>query len=129
LKLLKARRVGLYLRDLAGDATRDSTSELLFGIMASLGSWERRRLSERRASVRQDQQDAGRYMGGATPFGHVIVERDGKQFAEPLPTVMDEARRLRDQGYSARLAAGHFTGMGHPCTHKTIARLWRDMAA
>jgi putative DNA-invertase from lambdoid prophage Rac len=126
LKAMKKRGVGLYLKDLGGDVTESNVSALVFGLLSNVAEFERTRIAERISDVKADQRARGRFLGGAAPFGYMKVKRDGKQYVEPIASVHDVARRLRALGYSARLAAGHFTGLGHSVSH--VARLWNTMA-
>ena len=128
LKALKKRGVGLYLKDLGGDVTESNVSALVFGLLSNVAEFERTRIAERISDVKADQRARGRFLGGAAPFGYEKIEREGKLYIEPIATVHEEARRLRARGYSARLAAGHFTSLGHGVSHKSVARLWKTMA-
>src|SRR5947207_1086038 len=52
LKRLKKLGIGLYLRDLGGDVTRDAVSELVFGLLSSVAAFERQRIAERISDVK-----------------------------------------------------------------------------
>jgi putative DNA-invertase from lambdoid prophage Rac len=134
LKLLRKRKVGLILRDLGlGDLTGSNVSGLIFGLLASVADFERSRIGERIRDAKAFQKAQGRFLGGRVPFGYVARERteDGtvRSYLEPVDTVHEEARRLRAQGYSTRLAAGHFRTMGHPVSPSGVRALWASIAA
>lgn len=131
LKTLKAAGVGLYLKDLGGDVAESSVSALIFGLLSSVAEFERSRIRERITDVARANKAAGdRFVSGSTPFGYAKV-RDmhglKKHGLVPIAAVHDEARKLKAQGYSARAAAGHLTGLGHRCTHKAVITLWQSM--
>lgn len=125
LKALKKRGVGLYLKDLGGDVTESNVSALVFGLLSNVAEFERTRIAERISDVKADQRARGRFLGGAAPFGYEKVLREGKLHVEPIVAVHDEARRLLVLGYSARLAAEHFTALGLGVSHKSVSRLWK----
>ena len=128
LKRLKKGNVGLYLRDLGGDVTRDSVSELVFGLLSSVAAFERQRIAERISDVKADQKARHRFLGGDVPFGHRIAERDEKKYVEPDDAIIDAVRDLRTKGYSTRLIAGQFIQKGISVSHHAIARCLRNLA-
>lgn len=123
--------VGINSADINGDISKDPTARLLFDIMASFASHERARIRERIAEAMAHLKSQGdRFVSGSTPFGYVKVldqHGKGKHGVAPIAAVHDEARKLKAQGYSARAAAGHLTGLGHKCTHKAVLTLWQTM--
>jgi DNA invertase Pin-like site-specific DNA recombinase len=70
LTRFKKQGIGLYLRDLGGDVTRDAVSELVFGLLSSVAAFERQRIAERISDVKADQRKRSRYLGGDVPFAH-----------------------------------------------------------
>lgn len=131
LKELKKRNIGLYLRDLGGDVTASNVSALVFGLLSNVAEFERSRIAERIADVKKAQRAQSRFLGGDVPLGFK-VEIDpatAKKVTVPDAAVQNEARRLKAQGYSARLAAGHLMALGHKATHKSILKLWSTMRA
>jgi DNA invertase Pin-like site-specific DNA recombinase len=127
LKKLKKLGVGLYLRDLGGDVTRDAVSELVFGLLSSVAAFERQRIAERIADVKADQRTRSRYLGGDLPFGHRLVERDGESYIEPDADTLAILRDLRSRGCSTRLIAGQFAQQGVQVSHHAIARALRRL--
>lgn len=131
LKTLKAAGVGLYLKDLGGDVSESSVSALIFGLLSNVAEFERNRIRERITDAMRANKAAGRFVSGSVPFGYAKVQDQhgaGKHGLAPVPAIHDEARKLKAQGYSARAAAGHLSGLGHACTHKAVLTLWRTMA-
>lgn len=134
LAQLKKKGIGLYLRDLGGDVTKGNVSALIFGLLANVAEFERSRIADRVAEVKKAQRAQSRFLGGDTPLGFRI-EYDPSTAHLPAPKrilvpddfVQLEARKLKAQGYSARLAAGHLIGLGHRATHKSVLNLWRTL--
>jgi len=127
LKRLKKLGVGLYLRDLGGDVTRDAVSELVFGLLSSVAAFERQRIAERIADVKADQRCRSRYLGGDLPFGHRLVKRGGENYVEPDENTFAIVRDLQTKGYSTRLIARHFRQQGTSVSHHAIARMLRRL--
>lgn len=132
LKLLRRRRVGLLLKDLGSDdLTQNNVSALVFSLLSSVSDFERSRIAERIKEAKAYQKALGRYLGGKMPFGYVLVERSEgdavRSYLAPLEPIHEEARRLRAQGYSTRLAAGHFKAMGHSVSASGVRALWASM--
>ena len=131
LKALKRRGIGLYLRDLGGDVTASNVSALVFGLLSNVAEFERSRIAERIADVKKAQRAQSRFLGGDAPLGFRI-ESDpatSKKIIVPDAAVQTEARKLRAQGYSARLTAGHLVALGHKATHKSVLKLWSTIGA
>jgi putative DNA-invertase from lambdoid prophage Rac len=128
LKRLKRQGIGLYLRDLGGDVTRDAVSELVFGLLSSVAAFERQRIAERISDVKADQRARSRYLGGDVPFAHRLVERNGECYIEADHATLSLVRDLQSKGYSTRLIAGHFAQQGVLVSHHAIARTLRRFA-
>ncbi|SFV32929.1 recombinase family protein [Hyphomicrobium facile] len=129
LKILKKRNVGLYLRDLGGDVTMSNVSSLVFGLLSNVAEFERSRIAERIRDVKKSQRSSGRYMGGGVPLGFAL-ETDpstGKLMLMVDAELQAEARKLKEQGYSARLAAGSLKAQGYAASHKSVLRLWQQL--
>jgi len=127
LAMLEARGVHLYLKDLGGWVTGNSTGRLVFGLMSSVAAFERSRIRERITEVRSSLRAQSRYLGGDPPFGSRLIERDGERFLEPDAELLAEVQDLNSRGYSSRLIAGHFAQQGRPISHHAVARLLRRM--
>lgn len=130
LKILRKRGVGLYLKDLGGDCTDSSVATLVFGLMSNVAEFERARITERVREVKAAQRSAGRFLGGKTPLGYRVVVHDatGKQHLAPDVELQTELHRLKSQGYSSRLAAGHLAGLGYEASHTAVNTFWRHHA-
>lgn len=128
LKTLKKQGVGLFLRDLGGDVTASNVSALIFGLLSNVAEFERSRIRERVADAKRSQKREGRYLGGGIPFGFTPVGDGTKVYLTADEALQTEAHKLRSQGYSARMAAGALTALGHPVTHKSVLRLWKQNA-
>lgn len=129
LRSLKRQGVALYLRDLGGDVTSSNVSSLIFGLLSNVAEFERSRIRERVADAKRAQKLEGRFLGGDVPFGFKLVTIGEKLHLAADAAVQAEAIKLRTQGYSARSAAGALTAMGHRVSHKSVAKLWRQLGA
>jgi DNA invertase Pin-like site-specific DNA recombinase len=132
LKHLRKRQVGLILRDLGlGDLTGSNVSGLIFGLLASVADFERSRIAERIKEAKAYQKAQGRFMGGKLPFGYVTVDRvEGgavRSYLRPVEAIHELAQRLHAQGYSTRLAAGHFKALGYNVSAAGVRALWAGM--
>lgn len=128
LASLKKRGVGLYLKDLGG-VVSDSVGELVFSLLSSVASFERQRTRERVTEVKRALAAQGRFLGGGVPFGHDLIEIDGERAVRLNTAVLEKVRRLRAQGYSSRLIAGHFAQQGAPVSHHAVSRFVKRYAA
>lgn len=129
LKALRRKGVGLYLRDLGGDVTASNVSALVFGLLSNVAEFERSRIAERIADCKRTQRAQSRFLGGDVPLGFK-VEIDPtttKKIIVPDDALQAEARKLKTQGYSSRLAAGHLTAIGYRTSHKSVLSLWRTL--
>lgn len=129
LKTLQRKRAGLYLRDLGGDVTSSNVSALVFGLLASVSQFERARISDRIRDVRRMQRAQSRFLGGDVPLGFKVQTdpATAKKIIVPDEVLQAEARKLKAQGYSSRLAAGHLTSLGYRTSHKSLLRLWAEL--
>jgi len=125
----KRRGVALYLKDVGGFVSGDSVGELVFSIMSATASFERSRTRERIVETKASLARQGRFMGGDTPFGTRLVERDGERYVEADDEIMTTLRDLRAKGYSTRLIAGHFAQHGIEVSHHAVARALKRLAA
>ena len=132
LKPLRKRKVGLILRDLGlGDLTGSNVSGLIFGLLASVADFERSRIAERIREAKAFQRAQGRFLGGKVPFGYLPEKRaEGdavRAYLSPVEAIHEVARHLRTQGYSTRLAAGHFKALGYDVSASGVRALWAGM--
>lgn len=126
---LKRRGVRLYLKDVGGFVSGDSVGELVFALLSSVAAFERSRTRERIVDVKRSLAAQGQYLGGDIPFGHDLVEVEGKRTVQLNSSVVDEVRRLRSLGYSSRLIAGHFAQQGKAVSHHAVNRFVKKFAA
>jgi DNA invertase Pin-like site-specific DNA recombinase len=121
---LKKKGIGLYLKDMGGLVT-GSTGELFFTILSGMATFERSRISDRVTETRANLKKLGRKGGGSVPFGFKVeVRDDSKQYLVADDTIMTELSKLREQGYSSRLAAAHMASLGYPCSHSAVQSAW-----
>lgn len=129
LKALRRKGVGLYLRDLGGDVTASNVSALVFGLLSNVAEFERSRIAERIADCKRTQRAQSRFLGGDVPLGFKVQTdlATAKKIIVPDDALQAEARKLKAQGYSSRLAAGHLAALGYETTHKSVLTLWRTL--
>lgn len=133
---LKKRGVGLHLKDLGGDVTSSNVSALVFGLLSAVAEFERSRIGERVRDVKANQKSRGRYLGGDAPVATTLVldpetamlpPEKQKRIPVPNDAAIAMARKLRDQGYSARMAAGAMKAHGYKASDKSVTKLWSTM--
>ena len=131
---LQRRKIGLYLKDLGGDVSASSVSALVFGLMASVSTFERARLAERTAESARHRKAQGRHMGGArVAFGFTKVDRrepgsaKAKWYLDPVASIHAEARRMKAERVSLRAAAEVFRAMGHDVWHVGVRSLFAQL--
>jgi putative DNA-invertase from lambdoid prophage Rac len=98
LDQLKKRGVALHMIDLGGDVTGNGISKLVFTILSAVAEAERDRIRERVATVKADQRQRGRYLGGRIPFGFTVGSDGALVPNEAQQVVITEMRALRAQG-------------------------------
>lgn len=106
----RKRGVRLHLIDLGGDISGNGLSRLFLTIAAAFAEAERDRIRERVATVKADQRQRGRYLGGRVPFGYVVSEAGS--------LVPDEAQQRAIQFIQVR--------QGEGVALRTIAREVRE---
>jgi DNA invertase Pin-like site-specific DNA recombinase len=115
LKSLQSRSISLHLLDLGGDVTGNGIAKLVFTILAAVAEAERERIRERVATVKQDQREHRRYLGGKVPFGWTVgidgeLVEDVRQQA-----ALQAAREAREAGASLRAIRDELAQQ-HGCT-------------
>lgn len=94
LAKLKEMGVALHMIDLGGDVTGNGISKLVFTILSAVAEAERDRIRERVATVKADQRQRGRYLGGKVPFGYTVI--DGELVGDAAQqAALDTARTMR----------------------------------
>lgn len=129
LKVLRRKGVGLYLRDLGGDVTASNVSALVFGLLSNVAEFERSRIAERIADCKRTQRAQSRFLGGDVPLGFKVQTdpTTAKKVIVRDDALQTEARKLKERGYSSRLAAGHLAALGYRTSHKSVLSLWRTL--
>jgi DNA invertase Pin-like site-specific DNA recombinase len=126
LAKLKRRGVSLHMIDLGGDVTGNGVSKLVFTILSAVAEAERDRIRERITTVKADQKERGRYLGGTPPFG-LIVSTDGSLQPDPAQQAAIATMRARSaEGRSLRAIAAEIqTGHGFKLSHAGVAKILR----
>jgi putative DNA-invertase from lambdoid prophage Rac len=125
LAKLKARSVSLHMIDLGGDVTGNGISKLVFTILSAVAEAERDRIRERVATVKADQRQRGRYLGGQIPFGF-RVGKDGELIPEPhQQDAIVMARRLHAERQTMRGIQAALAADGHQLALSALHKLLR----
>jgi putative DNA-invertase from lambdoid prophage Rac len=95
---LRRRGVSLVLIDLGGDVTGNGMSRMFMTVAAAFAEAERDRIRERIVTVKRDQKERGRYLGGKAPYGFRLVKvGEGKETVlEPIPEQQAIIRRVQE---------------------------------
>lgn len=124
---LKAQKVSLILLDLGGDVTGSGVASLIFSILAAVAEFERQRIGDRVAEMKEHEKSVGKYRGGKRPFGYRPNEA---RLLEPVP---EEAAglslilKLAGDGVSLRkIQAALADSLGVKLSHVAINRVVRD---
>lgn len=123
---LRKRGVSLHLLDLGGDVTGNGISKVFFTIVAAFAEFERDRIAERIADVKDNEREKGRYLGGSRPFGYQISEDGMLVPDETEQQVIRQVLELRDRGLSLRRISQAMTAQGVRVSHVTVQRIVRD---
>ncbi len=98
LAKLKDRQISLHMIDLGGDVCSNGISKLVFTILSAVAEAERDRIRERVATVKADQRQRGRYLGGRVPFGFRVGDH-GELVADPAQqAAISTAKAMRRDG-------------------------------
>lgn len=128
LESLKRKGVHLHMIDLGGDVTGNGIAKLVFTILSAVAEAERDRIRERVATVKADQKQRGRYLGGKVPFGFAtgadggLVEVPAEQDAIAL------IRRLKAEGKALRPIAEAVAATGIRLSHQGVAEVIKRAA-
>ena len=124
LQDLKGLGVSLWLLDMGGDVTGNGISALVFTILSAVATFERERIQERIRDTKEHQKKAGKYLGGAVPFGQRVgpegqLEPDPKQQA-----AMKLIKKLSEEGRSLRvIAADVEQQLGLKISHMAVQKV------
>ena len=128
LKLLRRRRIRLFVGLLDSEITGDECVLPLGRLLESLALIETRRGAERIRGIKARQREKGRYLGGNRPFGY-MVHQSGRLIENPMEQNM--IRRivfLRGLGWSLRAIAEKVSLPATPISFKTVQRVLRREA-
>jgi putative DNA-invertase from lambdoid prophage Rac len=120
LAKLKERGVSLHMIDLGGDVTGNGISKLVFTILSAVAEAERDRIAERVATVKADQRQRGRYLGGKIPFGHRVGDHGELVDVPEEQAAIVRIRSLRASGASLRAIAADMKATGHDLSHEAV---------
>lgn len=126
---LGGRSVRLYIHDMGGYLSGTPAAELHLSMMASVATFERRRIAERISEAKASLRARGAYQGGTPPFGYRLLPSANGERAmlEPIEEIHAVARDLMSKRYSSRLAAGHFASLGVHVTHHAVNALFKQL--
>lgn len=125
----KERGVALHLLDLGGDVSGNGLSKLFLTVAAAFAEAERDRIRERISTVKADQRQRGRYLGGKVPFGYA-VGADGS--LEPVPeqqAAIRHALALRAEGKPLRAIQTVMAAEGTSLSLDALHRVLREAQA
>jgi putative DNA-invertase from lambdoid prophage Rac len=129
LAKLKARGVSLHMIDLGGDVTNNGISKLVFTILSAVAEAERDRIRERISTVKADQKQRGRYLGGKVPFGF-LPGKDGGLDEDPAQQgAIQTALRLRTEGTTMRAIQTALEADGHRISIGALHRILNGAAS
>jgi putative DNA-invertase from lambdoid prophage Rac len=123
VKLLRKRRVRLYVVDLEGDLTSPQFCPPFEKVLRVFHSLEKRRSTERIKTVKQRQRTKGRFLGGSRPFGY-LIHSNGRLIENPMEQkVLRQIIRMNQQGKSLRTISAEVSTPVMPISFKTVQRL------
>lgn len=98
---LKQRGISVHFIDLGGDVTNDGIGSVIFTILSAFATFERERIATRIREVKQVQKAEGKFLGGQTRFGYMVV--DEKLEKEPdQQKIIKEMKVMKRRGMSLR---------------------------
>lgn len=128
LETLKRKGVHLHMIDLGGDVTGNGIAKLVFTILSAVAEAERDRIRERVATVKADQRQRGRYLGGKVPFGFTHGE-DGSLVEVPREQdAIALIYRLKAEGKALRPIAEAVQASGVKLSHQGVAEVLKRAA-
>ncbi|OAN48319.1 recombinase family protein [Magnetospirillum moscoviense] len=123
LNLLKGMGVSLHMLDLGGDVTGNGISKLVFTILSAVAEAERDRIRERIVTVKADQRERGRYLGGRIPFGWRVDEDGGLvEIAEQQAAILTMVA-MKNEGLALRTIAERMTAQGFKLSHEGVKKI------
>ena len=123
LKLLRKRKVRLFVVDLEGELTNPQFTPAFDKVLRVFHSLERRRSTERIKTVKQKQRSKGRFLGGSRPFGY-LIHTNGRLIENPMEQkVLKQILKMNAQGKSLRAISSEVSTPVMPISFKTVQRL------
>ena len=123
LKLLRKRKVRLFIVDLEGELPNAQFTPAFDKMLRVFHSLERRRSTERIKTVKQKQRSKGRFLGGSRPFGY-LIHTNGRLIENPMEQkVLKQILKMSSQGKSLRAISAEVSTPVMPISFKTVQRL------
>jgi putative DNA-invertase from lambdoid prophage Rac len=120
---LKERGVSLVLLDLGGDISGNGLSKLFLTIAAAFAEAERDRIRERVTTMKADQRQRGRYLGGIVPFGFTVGAAGELVEVPEQQAAIARMVTLRRSGQTLRAVAAAMKAAGFDLTHAGVAKI------
>jgi DNA invertase Pin-like site-specific DNA recombinase len=123
LKLFKEKKVRLFILELSGEVTAAEFNPSFNRLLDVFYSLEKRRSTERIKTVKQNQRDKGRFLGGSRPFGYMI-HSNGRLIENPMEQrVLKKIIKMKKDGESLRTISSEVSTPMVPISFKTVQRL------
>lgn len=122
------RGIQLHVIAFGGDVTADGPAKLVFGILALVAEDERDRLIGRIRTVKRDQAERGRFLGGTVPFGwRMVPDEKGGHLVQHIAeqSALARAEDMRRENKSLRDISAALALDGHKVSHNTLGKLLR----
>ena len=127
LASFKDRGISLHMLDLGSDVTGNGISKLVFTILSAVAEAERDRIRERVATVKADQRERGRFLGGTVPFGFTVRSDGSLQPGLDQQTAVQQMRIYAQEGvHSGRSLTQSRKLQAAICRMRRCARSWLD---
>lgn len=123
LKLFKEKQVRLFILELGGEVTTADFSPSFRRMLDVFQSLEKRRSTERIKTVKLNQRNKGRFLGGSRPFGYMI-HTNGRLIENPMEQkVLKKIIKMKKEGKSLRAISAEVSTPMVPVSFKTVQRL------
>ncbi len=123
LKLFKEKQVRLFILELAGEITDSDFNADFNRLLEVFKSLEKRRSTERIKTVKQNQRNKGRFLGGSRPFGYMI-HSNGRLIENPMEQkVLKKIIKMKKAGKSLRVISSEVSTPMVPVSFVTVQRL------
>lgn len=116
-------KVKLIVTELEADITTPEFCPSFLSMLNIFSHLEKRRSTERIKSVKRNQRDKGRFLGGSRPFGYMI-HSNGRLIENPMEQqVLKRILKMKTQGKSLRAISSEVSTPIVPVSFKTVQRL------